>query len=478
MTKLPRILLLVPDGVGFRNFVLGSLPSLLVGRAELVLLHALPAAALEQAELETRFRSVEQMPTYREGIVARVLRDAKSLGQIFWRKAEDAGDLQLEQRRPRGRLRSRALGHAARVLARLVGGPRRLEWIARCHERVLRYGRAARGVRKSLREMQPDLVFCTHQRASTATPWMAVARELGIPTATFVFSWDNPPKGRMAVAADEVLVWGEAMREELQVYEPSRSKETLHVVGTPQFEPYFEATSRSRTEFCVDHGLDPNRPIVCFSGGDYASSPRDPDYLADLALALRGEERGSRAQILFRRSPADTSDRHRRVLERFPEIAECPPLWLAPTVGDWQHVMPTAEDLRLLNEVVQHCDTVVNVGSTMALDFALQDKPSLYVAYEPSGEGGPPEPEGSFGANWSLLEAYRLPHFRLVHELDPVVWVRSRDDLALSVATVLEGNDGTELARAAWIERLLTAPLQEASERIACTLLEIAGCRE
>jgi len=35
--------------------------------------------------------------------------------------------------------------------------------------------------------------------------------------------------------------------------------------------------------------------------------------------------------------------------------------------------------------VVHHTDVVVNVGSTMAMDFAILDKPGIYLAYNPQG---------------------------------------------------------------------------------------------
>ena len=44
---------------------------------------------------------------------------------------------------------------------------------------------------------------------------MLAAKSLGIPTATFIFSWDNlSSKGRIAAPFDYYLVWSEHMGDE------------------------------------------------------------------------------------------------------------------------------------------------------------------------------------------------------------------------------------------------------------------------
>jgi hypothetical protein len=301
------------------------------------------------------------------------------------------------------------------------------------------------------------VVFCTHQRASRAVPALLAARRLGIPTAAFVYSWDNLPKGRMAVHADNVLVWSDAMKSELLLYYPEMDPRRIHVVGTPQFEPHLDsALARPREELLGGLGLDPARPVVCFSGDDEMTSPFDPAYLADLAAMP------DPPQILFRRAPTDVSGRYDRVLARFPKIAVCDPAWRAGE-GDWTQVAPMPEDLGLLANVARHCDAVVNLGSTMGLDFAIFDKPAVYVAYNPPGAG-----------DWDVMDLYRLPHFRCVHVLQPVYWARSAEDLGEQVRLALEHPGEKSEARARWLRQVVAFPLDRASERCAGALMEMA----
>jgi hypothetical protein len=270
----------------------------------------------------------------------------------------------------------------------------------------------------------------------------------------------------MAVHADHFLVWSDHMREELLGFHPEVDAEAVHVVGTPQFEPYFdEDRLLSREAFAASVGLDPARRIVCFSGDDRNTSPADDRYLEDLARAVAQLPEAGRPQLLFRRCPTDWSDRYDRVLQAYPDIAVCDPLWLHGE-RDWTQVVPTAEDAGLLANVVHHCDLVINFASTMALDFAIVGKPAVYVDYDPPGV--------PFDG-WTSEAIYRLPHFSTVHDLDPVRWARSPGEIASVVSHALAFPDDRREAREEWVSTIATRPLDQASRRCADALARIAS---
>jgi hypothetical protein len=447
-----KVVMVVPDGVGIRNFLYTRFLDLLSEEAEVVAWHVLPEHVL--ATQEGRPVRFEPLPYVREGLAARLLRQAKIYSQLYWRYEEDATEVMLRFRRPSGGSLSKGVGHAARLIGRSLPNPEGAAWLDRCHAAVVSENGGLSPFETFLKREQPDVVFCTHQRASRAVPALLAARRLGIPTATFIYSWDNLPKGRMAVHADHFLVWSEGMKAELLGYYPEMGLDRVHVVGTPQFEPHLDP-SLIREDFLSGLGLDPSRPVVCFSGDDQATSPHDPAYLEDLARFFSG-------QILFRRAPTDVSGRYAEVLAEFPEIAVCEPAWKAGE-GDWTQVAPMPEDMELLANVAAHCDVVVNLGSTMALDFAIHGKPAVFVAYDPAG------------AEAWVDEIYRLPHLRCVHELQPVHWARSPGELGEAVRHALAQPEEKAAAREAWLKRIVEMPLDKASERCASALFRISG---
>jgi len=182
---------------------------------------------------------------------------------------------------------------------------------------------------------------------------------------------------------------------------------------------------------------------------------------------LRAIPEAYRPQILFRRNPTDSIDRYRSTLDRYPEIHISDPAWVTLSQNDWTKVVPTAEDTKLLANVVHHCDIVINVGSTMALDFAIVKKPAIYLRYPPS----------SWNPNmkWSIEQVYRYPHYNFLPRIHPVTWVYSREDLASTVMHVLDHPQELQSEREKWVNFLVQAPLDKVSERCAQALQQIAG---
>jgi len=465
-----KYVLVMPNGVGIRNFLCTRFIDLLLESGEVCVWHALPPESIAE------FRGLwgervrwQTLPPIQDGLLERLFRQAKAFAQLYWQRKQGP-DPQLKRLRDLRRLRARspwrvrAFESASKAIGRVGAGPRRVALLDRLHQAAAARAKHMRAFEGFLRELAPDLVFCAHQKALQAVPAMLAARNLEVPSVTFIYSWDNLAKGRMAVYADQYLVWSEFMKKELLSYYPDVSPGRVRIVGTPQFEPYADETLvEPRTKFLGRLGLDPARPVVCFSGDDFLASPYDPVYLEDLADAVRAIPLAGRPQILFRRCPVDRSSRYDAVLARYPEIAVSDPPWRAYS-GDWTEVVPTLEDTALLVNVVRHCDLVVNLGSTMAMDFAVYDKPGIFVAYNPRG------------ANplWSVEDCYRLPHIKSVHQLQPIYWAKSREELGDLLLYALRNPGEKSAERQAWLHRHVLQPIGEASERFAKTLRELA----
>jgi hypothetical protein len=412
------------------------------------------------------------LPKHREGQLPFFFRRAKLVAHLYWQK-EPGTDVILKYSNRHGRGISWVRNRAVDAFARFQNSPKKILWLERQQARAVENENYFNEYIDFLEKEKPDLVFCSHQRSELAVPAILAARKLGIPTATFIYSWDNLSKGRMAVHPNYFMVWSEHMRDEMRRFYPDVEEECIFVVGTPQFEHYFNhSIIEARHVFLQRHGLNPARPVICFSGDDITTSPHDPDYLEDLAQSLQEFSSETRPQILFRRTPTDVSGRYDAVLKRFPEIVSIEPAWVNLSNNDWSKVIPTDEDVKLLVNTVNHCDVVVNVGSTMALDFAINHKPAIYLAYNPTS--------WKPGERWSIEDVYRHPHFNHMGQFNPVYWARSKQELPVLLQECI-GNPGKmELQRAAWVNFLVEPPLDHASQRCVDALLHLVendGCR-
>jgi len=372
----------------------------------------------------------------------------------------------LSKRKSKGwRLRIKAL--LRDMLGSLFGFDRGVRFLrANLYSRIRRTSYYAHA-QKVLLEHRPDLVFCTHQRSPESMGLVHAARNLGIPTSAFIYSWDNLPKGTLMTEADHYFVWSEYMKREVLQYYPWVNDDAVHVTGTPQFLPYFKDSNYiSREEFSISYKLDSNASWICFSGDDELTSPHDHLYLRDLAQAVDTLNRsGANVQIVFRPSPADVSLRYDKVIAEFSTIIKkVPPQWREAKVNEWAALIPLANDFTLLCSIVYHCLAVFNVGSTMAIDFSILKKPSAYFKYNAVED-----------SRWDIFKVYRFIHFYTMKGLEPVYWLNSADEVGFKLTSILgdEANKKVEAQR--WQEVIVISPLQQAKERIWNTIEVIAS---
>ncbi|MEE2801818.1 MAG: UDP-glycosyltransferase [Bacteroidota bacterium] len=285
-------------------------------------------------------------------------------------------------------------------------------------------------LKEQLTKHKPDLVFCTTQRATQGIAPVLAAQDLGIPTACWVYSWDNLPKGMSTIETDYYFVWSELMKEQLLHYYPKIKSNQVYVTGTPQFEPHYsEELYISREQFLSEHNLDENKEYICFSGDDTTTSPLDHLYLRDTAIAVKNlNARGYNLGIIFRPVPVDDSNRYDEVLKEYVDvITTIKPLW-KPMGNAWNQMMPTKDDFALLVNTCRHCELVVNICSSMVFDFVIHDKPTIYPNYE--------QPELKKGIR-DIGQNYKYVHFRTMPDT-AVVWAHKKADIETGIKHLLE----------------------------------------
>ena len=319
---------------------------------------------------------------------------------------------------------------------------------------------------ETLKREKPAMVFCTNQRIAQAIAPITAAQDLGIPTATFIFSWDNLPKGTKTIDTDFYFVWSDHMKSELLYYYPYIDESQIFITGTPQFESHFSPNLiKSREVFFQENNLDIDKKYICFSGDDITTSPNDPQYLTDLAEAITEmNSKGYNLGIVFRRCPVDFSKRFDAVLEKYNEIIKSiDPKW--KNVGNrWSTILPTKEDLVLQMNTIFHTELVINLGSSMAFDYGAHGKPCGYINYD--------VPNAEF-PDWSVKKVYNFIHFRSMPEKKAVFWLNNKEAIGITLETMLTDNKETVSHAQKWFEKINLHPAEFASKRIWDSISEI-----
>lgn len=460
--------LLLPDGVGVRNFAMGDLLDRLSATGHVSVLHRIGTDFLGVYKGEAN-ESVGWLDfaDYHESPLASVLRYTLAYSHMYW---ADTRSMRFIRNTPvHGSWRRRAVQGAARVAGQACSRPGCIKLIEAVHSRVVARLPEVRRYRELFARERPSILFCSHQRPPIILPPVLAAQSLGIPTATFIFSWDNlTSKGRIAAPFDYYLVWSEHMKQDLLRYYPDVRADRVHIVGTPQFDCYADRRLLwTREEFCARIGADPARPLICYSGGDTGTCPEDHAHVRILMQLARAGSLAGNPQVIVRPAPVDPGSRYDMVRRDYPELIFAQPAWAQSMPGDWSHVAPLPEDVQFLANLTQHTDVNVNLASTMTLDFAIHDRPVVNIAFDAGEKPAHGTPL------WDFF--YQFEHYRPVVELGAARFARSPEDLVRHINEYLADPSLDREARRKLVELQVGVPIGGSSARIVEVLQAISN---
>ena len=432
-----HVVTILPRGEAIRNFVYSGALEKLAEAAEITVLSVIPSEDLRRVLSSGPF-SLHPLNAHRDRWPVRISRDLLDLshGRHLWSKAAQ------ERWMLRDHEAARSFPERARRIGKKLlcypfanaAGLDALSWFERSISRWLNTTDEFLNLYRTIR---PDLVFnASHVHSRNAVQAVEAAQWLGIPTATFIFSWDNlTSQGRILPAYDYYLVWNEDIRGQLLRIYPRVRPEQIIVTGTPQFDFHFRPEyHQSREDFCHLTGADPARPIILYSTGMPNHMPGEELIVEGIADMLAGMEEAP--QLLVRVYPKDLSGRFDALKRRRPDI-------LFPSIP-WEPawLTPKPEDLSLLTSTLRHCSLGINIASTISLELCMFDKPVINIAYDPPGLDITP---------LSFARYYHFDHYAPIVASRAVDVARSPDAARAMIAAALRN----PAARAAERRRLM-----------------------
>ncbi|WP_299110578.1 hypothetical protein [uncultured Winogradskyella sp.] len=461
MPKQKHILFLVPDGVGIKNYLYSDLIKHIKEDAIVTIWSTLPLEAFDDVkgihDIDFNYKQIQLSP---ENSLTRLYREATTYARLIHNsKLKENPTILTNWRRPNYSFKVKVLYKFAEILGK---------FLSKNYSRILNFEKksiekisqgAIKNYKKELQELKPTTIFITHQRVAGLMPICLAAKQNNIKTVTAIFSWDNLPKARLAVKTDDYYVWSKWMKQEMKDYYPEIPEDNVILVGTPQFEFYLDQNRFiTREDFAKTHGLDTKKKWLCFSGDDIATSPYDQLFLEDVAESLNSKK--DDLQIIFRRCPVDFSSRYDEVLNRFNDlIVPIDPIWNVQSETGWVGYFPKFNDISMQVNLSYHCSLVINLGSTMALDFATFNKPCLYLNYNPSNDN-----------NWSTKIIYNFQHFRSMNGLNAVGWINDKASILEVVNNALNHPETIAPERKKWMEILVQHPIDQNARLIAKSL--------
>lgn len=381
--------LVITDGVGFRNFILSDF----LKEAEqqfdkVIILSCLPAHVYAA---HTACQVIE-LNVFTEGYSTWFFRKAKEIAHL---KLHAKGNLGIQDNlKTNWSTLKTTRGYGTRLIYKLTSwfhSEKNIQWFQSLQNKTFAKHSITQQYKALLKEQAIDVLFFTHQRPPYIAPLVYAAQQEHVPTAAFIFSWDNlASKGRMASNFDYYLVWSTLMKNDLLQFYSSIKDAQVKVVGTPQFEPYvLPRYTTSKTEFIRTFNLDPDLPSICFSCGDSSTSKNDELYITTIAKAIQQQELPA-VNFIVRTSPAEDPKRFDALVKAFPFIRWHFPKWeqvRANHQESWSQRIPSIEDVKQLRALLEYCDLNINMLSTMSLDFMLFDRPVINTVFGNASNG-------------------------------------------------------------------------------------------
>jgi CDP-Glycerol:Poly(glycerophosphate) glycerophosphotransferase len=203
---------------------------------------------------------------------------------------------------------------------------------------------------------------------------IAAARKHGVPSLGSVRSWDNIRK-HLRTRPDRLTVWNALNAREAVGIDRYRPKQVTQV-GAPQLDVYFREPAQLHRK--ADLGLDPGKKTLLLATSSFTYDS-DQTYLVDMLIeAIRSGAIQQPLQIVLRLHPDDRVGRYLKYRHAPEVILDIPERYFA-TLGWTMH----ATDLERMAALLRHADVMVNFATTVTLEAAIVDTPTLLVAFSP-----------------------------------------------------------------------------------------------
>ncbi|MBU1179642.1 CDP-glycerol glycerophosphotransferase family protein [Patescibacteria group bacterium] len=266
---------------------------------------------------------------------------------------------------------------------------------------------------------KPDLVFSTSLIEDMDVFVLKQAQERKISTIGMAKSWDNTSKMSFRVKVDKLIVWSQYVKSESLKFQGYKEKDII-VCGIPQFDFYLQDELRmGREEFFSLIGADPNKKLIFFGSAGGKACPNDGEVVEIISKAISNNEIKYNCQVFVRPHFIYSNDE-----KRFDYLKDDKNIVLDKDY-DCSAVFRDKSDysdkqIKRLVNILYHSDILITTGSTLNLDAAAFDKPTININFD----GYKERPLRESVRKWYLSE-----YLRAVIKQDGSVLVSNREEL-------------------------------------------------
>ena len=308
---------------------------------------------------------------------------------------------------------------------------------------------------------KPSLALAANLTSSEDARFLKAAKRFKVPTVGLPKGWDNLTlKTFLPVFPDLLLLQTPLIQQDALALDYPAAK--IRVVGFPKFDVYADHTNLlSREMFMQRLGLDPSKKLILYAGAGDQLAPHDEEILASFLSAVEDGSIIGSPQVLVRPHP-----KYRYRSDILPPRdfwkLDVPGKQLADSAGFYFD----SEDVKHLMNSLYHCDLLVHTVSTLGIEAAVFDKPSVSIAYDA---------ESVLPQALSTARYYRYVHLRRVFATGGAKVAHSFEELVRYTNDYLAHPEHDKLERARIATDNAGVIDGRAGERAAEAILELLG---
>lgn len=461
-TDSSRITVVIPRGEVIRNFVHSGTLDVIADEADLSLISVSLDAEMNRS-LSEKHGDIHPLEEHRERWLVRFEREILEMAHNRWVWSPASRSRVRLHDAAASSFRQKLVRLTKKILTRPLANRIGVNALSRIERASSRFFKTTDHYADLMKKLQPSLVFNgSHVHSRVATQAVQAAQWLKIPTATFIFSWDNlTSQGRIILPYDYFLVWNDKLKAQLLDMYSHIRPERVFVTGTPQFDFHFRPEFyQTREEFCSEAGADPKRPIIFYTTGMANHMPGEPELVEEIADLLSELDQTNPPQLLVRVYPKDLTGRFEPLEKTRPDIL------FQKTAWEESWLTPKYEDSFGLINALRHCAIGINIASTVSLELCMFDKPVVNVGYNPQSM---PAGEHQFS------EFYEFDHYKPLVASGAVEVARNPLQMREMVENYLVRPEYRRKERKALIDGMFGSTLDgKSAERVAKTLLKLS----
>ncbi len=309
---------------------------------------------------------------------------------------------------------------------------------------------------------RPAAVLLAHLFDDVETAFLREAKRRGVPTVGYINSWDKiTTRASIRLLPDTMLVFNDIVKAEAMRYADMPADQVVPT-GIPQYDRYATEKPAPREEFFRRIGIDPAKRLVVYAPMGRTFSDSDWEMIDILQSGIAGGRIGPDGALLVRFQPNDFVDEAE--LKRRPGLHyDIPGIRFGTERSvDWDMGFT---ELAHLTDTLAHLSVLVCYASSIAIDAAIFDKPTVGIAFEVKRQLLAKSP----------TQYYRTEHYRKAVATGGVRLAKSEPELITAINAYLADPSLDREARKRLVESQCGKVDGKAGERIARAILAAAG---